>query len=365
MSQEMLMQQIQDWAEEMDAEAIIEVLPRIEKREDHVQAVLWIAYAYLGMGSEECEPECFSEAIQWLFKIEEEGKHLGVWNYRMSVAATWLLSPVDAMTYAKNAVEVEPDYPWGWLQYGKVLYGDGKKEEALKAAREGLRLVPGDGEFELLAEQIEGNVPFEEIVASNFPDFMEYLKESETPQMVKLYKKDEDGLHYAECWNDDDVATVHTGKVGSRGRSKEVKYDDWAAFMEEFIGRYEKQGYHAWSEDEEVWIVAQFPMKKFEPGKKELALRDRAESVLNEGLGWLGLGHVDGWEMGRTFASENSFVLNIYGVVVDRELGIKTIKEELQRNLDCSRLKIAVRDAGAEDYTLVYSANKDDQSFFL
>lgn len=365
MNQEKLMQQIQDWAEEMNVEAIIEVLPRIENREDHVQAVLWLAYAYLGLGSEEFEPEYFTEAIEWLLKIEEEGKHLGAWNYRMSVAATWLVSPGDAMTYATKAVEVEPDYPWGWLQYSKMLYRDGKKEEALKAAREGLKLVPGDEEFELLVKQIKGSFPFEDVVAWNFPDFVEYLKESEIPQMVKLYKMGIDGLYYAECWNNDDGATEHTGKVGSRGKSKEVKYDDWEVFIKEFIGRYEEQGYHAWSEDEEVWIVAQFPMKKFEPSKRELALRDLAESVLNEKLGWTGLGHVDGWEMGRTFDSEESFVLNIYSVVVDRELGIKIIKEELQRNLDCSRLKIAVRDAGAEDYALVYSANKDDQEFFL
>ena len=76
---EALMQQIRDWAEEEDYDAIIEVLPELETPGQYYEAVLSIAYAYLNQ-------EMYEDAEEWLRKVEEQGCMSGVWNYRLAVA---------------------------------------------------------------------------------------------------------------------------------------------------------------------------------------------------------------------------------------------------------------------------------------
>jgi predicted DNA-binding WGR domain protein len=40
--------------------------------------------------------------------------------------------------------------------------------------------------------------------------------------MIKLYRKWQDGIHYWETWDHDGVHTIHWGKLGERGQSKEL-----------------------------------------------------------------------------------------------------------------------------------------------
>jgi len=78
---------------------------------------------------------------------------------------------------------------------------------------------------------------------------------------------------------------------------------------------------------------------------------------LNDALGWNGLGHVDGWEMGRSVADQDVYVLNVYCCVVDAERSVGLMIQALEKQLDCSRLKIAVWEAAADEYELVYAAD--------
>lgn len=153
---EALMQQIRDWADEFDHEAIIEVLPELKTPEQYYEAVLGIAYAYLNQ-------EMYEDAEVWLRKVEEQGRESGVWNYRLAVALMHRMELDEALEYAADAVKVEPDYPWGWLVYSKVLYGLERKDDALAAAEEGLRLVPGDDEFTALIRNISDDLSFAEV----------------------------------------------------------------------------------------------------------------------------------------------------------------------------------------------------------
>lgn len=153
---EALMQQIRDWADEFDHEAIIEVLPELKTPEQYYEAVLGIAYAYLNQ-------EMYEDAEVWLRKVEEQGRESGVWNYRLAVALMHRMELDEALEYAADAVKVEPDYPWGWLVYSKVLYGLERKDDALAAAEEGSRLVPGDDEFTALIRNISDDLSFAEV----------------------------------------------------------------------------------------------------------------------------------------------------------------------------------------------------------
>ena len=151
-----LMEQIRDWAEEEDYDAIIEVLPELKTPGQFYEAVLCLAYAYLNQGF-------YRDAEEWLRKVESQGCKSGVWNYRLAVALMHQMRLEEALPYAERAVTVEADYPWGWLVYSKLLYGGRRTEEALEAAKRGLALMPGDEEFTSLIEDISNGLSFFEV----------------------------------------------------------------------------------------------------------------------------------------------------------------------------------------------------------
>ena len=56
-----------------------------------------------------------------------------------------------------------PDYPWGWLETGKLRAHFGDRDGALEAVRRGLELVPGDYEFTTLRREIQEGRSLEEM----------------------------------------------------------------------------------------------------------------------------------------------------------------------------------------------------------
>ena len=59
----------------------------------------------------------------------------------------------------KQGAREEPDYPWIWLQLGKLRSHFGDRAGALAATDRGLELVPGDYEFTTLRQEIEREPP--------------------------------------------------------------------------------------------------------------------------------------------------------------------------------------------------------------
>lgn len=190
------------------------------------------------------------------------------------------------------------------------------------------------------------------------------------PSMVKLYLQDGGTLRYAEVWVDGDVVTEHTGVCGETGEVTECQIDGadgWQEYLTGFLKCYYEQGYDQWPEEELCWMVVQFPVAPVELQRgaapnlepADEALREAAEIAVNEGLGWTGLGMADGWEVGRRLDDADCFVLNLYCVAVDGELALTALREalEAEADVDCGHMKIAVKDPGAEDYQLAYSAD--------
>ncbi|EAF5787324.1 hypothetical protein AF454_15880, partial [Listeria monocytogenes] len=101
--------------------------------------------------------------------------------------------------------------------------------------------------------------------------------------------------------------------------------------------------------------------------KRDIWLKDRVTDVLNDDLGWKGLGIVDGFDIGQTANPNKQFALNIFCVVVDEEIGIKVIKSALRNNnCDYTRVKIASRTFSDDaEYTLNFSAKKKDVTFYV
>lgn len=189
------------------------------------------------------------------------------------------------------------------------------------------------------------------------------------PAMCKLYLQDDSGLHYAECWRNETAdgyeVHLHKGDVGDVGLHQQMdcpSLEDYQQVAAEFYQEFTSQGYEPWPEEALQWMVTQFPvaamdLQESSPSQADTELRDAACQILNDALGWNGLGHVDGWEMGRSVADKDVYVLNVYCCVVDAERSVGLMIQALEKRLDCSRLKIAVWEAAADDYELVYAAD--------
>ena len=86
-----------------------------------------------------------------------------MWYYRYSVALMYCGQLEEALNYAEKGIQEEPDYPWIWLQAGKLRSHFGDKVGALDAVAHGLDLEPGDYEFLTLKKEIEEGAPLEQM----------------------------------------------------------------------------------------------------------------------------------------------------------------------------------------------------------
>ena len=191
--------------------------------------------------------------------------------------------------------------------------------------------------------------------------------------MFKLHKRDaKNNLLYAECWTSEEkLGIVHTGKVGKDGDSEEFaigeKFKTSSEFLNHFKNHFKKLGYVEFNEADLTWLVVQFEMKSLKGNKRDHWLKDKVSEYLNEELGWRGIGHIDGFDMGEQIAFKGKYALNIFCEVYDEEKGIAAIKRCLREyRLDYTRIKIASRpylsDGG---FQLKYSAKKKDQTFSI
>lgn len=127
--------------------------------ERDLETALLIAYANGNID----EYLFYYDSMIRLSKVEDLAGGCGTWFYRYSVALMRVGQVRKAWDYAERGVREEPGYPWGWLQVAKLRSHFGRKEAALEAVEEGLRLVPGDYEFSVLKEEIERGASIEEM----------------------------------------------------------------------------------------------------------------------------------------------------------------------------------------------------------
>lgn len=99
--------------------------------------------------------EAYCSVAKWMPFSRCNASGCGTWFYRYSVALMFKGQLEKALEIAEEGTAEEPDYPWIWLQVGKLRAHFGKKDEALEAVERGLQLVPGDREFTDLRREIE------------------------------------------------------------------------------------------------------------------------------------------------------------------------------------------------------------------
>ena len=129
-----------------------------QARQD-LQIALWYAFAYNNLD----EYRYYCKTSEWMKDSEKNAAGCATWYYRYSVALMYCGRPDEALEYAERGAKEEPDYPWIWLQVGKLRAHFGDRSGALDAVKQGLKLEPGDYEFLTLKKEIENGAPLEQM----------------------------------------------------------------------------------------------------------------------------------------------------------------------------------------------------------
>lgn len=129
-----------------------------EARED-LEIALWYSYACNNLD----RYEYYYKAVQWMRSSEKNAVGCGTWYYRFACALMYCGKLEEALRYAEQGVLEEPEYPWGWLQLGRLRSHFGDRTGALEAAERGLLLEPGDYEFLTLKKEIAEGRTLEEM----------------------------------------------------------------------------------------------------------------------------------------------------------------------------------------------------------
>ena len=131
---------------------------REEARAD-LNIALWYAYACNNIDAY----EYYYRTTQWLPAAEANARGCGTYYYRYAVALMYCGRLSDALRMAEKGAQEEPDYPWTYLQLGKLRAHFGDRDGALDAVQKGLALVPDDHEFLTLAREIEEGATIEQM----------------------------------------------------------------------------------------------------------------------------------------------------------------------------------------------------------
>lgn len=145
------------WLEDFIEQGVQEGKFTQRQAQQDLQIALWYSFACNNLD----EYRYYYKAAQWMKESEKNAKGCAMWYYRYSVALMYCGRLEEALYYAEQGIQEEPDYPWIWLQVGKLRSHFGDKAAALEAVAHGLALEPGDHEFLTLKKEIEDGVPLE------------------------------------------------------------------------------------------------------------------------------------------------------------------------------------------------------------
>jgi tetratricopeptide (TPR) repeat protein len=148
-----------DWLENFIKSGVEE--GRFSEKQAHqdLQIALWYAFACLNLD----DYIHYYRAAEWMKDSEKNATGCATWYYRYSVALMYCGRLEEALEYAERGALEEPDYPWIWLQAGKLRAHFGDKAGALAAVAHGLALEPGDYEFLTLEKEIKAGAPLEQM----------------------------------------------------------------------------------------------------------------------------------------------------------------------------------------------------------
>lgn len=131
--------------------------------------------------------------------------------------------------------------------------------------------------------------------------------------MLKLYKKSGETIHYWEAWaaNSREI-TIHWGIVGDEGENRAIEIlrgENADALIKREAEQPHGDGYRKIPLSKHTRLIIQCPILGMGT-KSDLDRCIVIEDLMNGRLGWTGLGHCDGGDIGTG-------TINIFCFVVD------------------------------------------------
>lgn len=118
--------------------------------------------------------------------------------------------------------------------------------------------------------------------------------------ITKLYKRTPDGLLYWSAWNQRRTITIHEGRVGDRGSTRELTLgilQRAGPAIRDLAKSPLADGYAPIPLEEHDQIIVQLRSPD-PPGKEFMEEARSLSALLNDEIGWLGGGQLDGYDIG-------------------------------------------------------------------
>ena len=167
------------------------------------------------------------------------------------------------------------------------------------------------------------------------------IKKKKKTNMLKLYKKINNELHFWETWDKSEkIGIIHWGKVGEEGKDREVKSIGEINFRNEIqkeIDEKLNEGYAQIEMENHRILLIEYKVEGM-GNTEDLNKRSKLQERMDQTLGWVGIGHCDGGSMG-------SGTMEVCCFVVDFEIAKKVIEEDLF-------------DTEFEDFERIYDENE-------
>ncbi|MGO1591546.1 MAG: hypothetical protein ACTHW1_00085 [Ancrocorticia sp.] len=198
---------------------------------------------------------------------------------------------------------------------------------------------------------------------------------------IKTYRRDEEGiLHYREAWTDKSSFRTHFGEVGTKGTAKAQTVRGTALYRQDkptatqymrmFKEEAHADGYAEITDEDHGWAVLQVWTHTPDFSHPDDArLLPEGEEALNDFVGWYGIGHCDGYDVGGTPPAIHKLdgtVVNYFCKVVDTEISVKVLRIFTRKFGITQKFVIGTREPGENtDYVLAWSPRKRDKGFNL
>ena len=206
-----------------------------------------------------------------------------------------------------------------------------------------LNVFPGVGWSEIVENlgayvSTQWQKPGKTTLHKKIPDpyaYKQLIRHPKKMMPIKLYKSTSEGILYWEMWGHSGIYTMHWGKLGDRGQSHDFHssaFPKAAATVEGERKRRLDEGYREWPKLTQV--VLQYRIEGM-GNPKDLKKRHDIEDLMNETLGWTGLGHCDGGDIGKG-------TINVFCQVVDASVAFTPIRMALAQHNQLKGVAIAV-----------------------
>ena len=260
------------------------------------------------------------------------------------IAAATLDWPTRVGAYS-DAVEI------AIARVAKTRLTDAERETLLAAARQARAEIsaspPGDivsfGRFLMpidprASQSLPGEVApsWVEVKLEDMPSLLAQVKPQEET-LFKLYAKVVDGRRrYREAWLDDDLTVVeHWGICGERGESASHGHESAPSARERYQALKKAaraEGYRPIPLSRHAKLTVEFSLSDSD-WSADLDRRHELESELDQLVGWLGLGHMDGGSIG-------SGTMEVMCYVVDFKIAKAAVESYLRSSAfsDYSRI---------------------------